>query len=218
MINAFNELTTYSGNDWDDFLEKCSLINIFKPILDRYKDNGLRRLVIQYIVKCYSLDSPDIVIGMEWGRMKKIIFEKLMLPQLMYHEMVLFENMHDLKEGTDEFEFEDKIEKDKDITALRKSITMWLNMQDSEVYVQFAVLRDLRQEMQASATKPIKKSSGEIDYDQKFKNAKYAMELHTLSKNIEEELIQNSETLKIAVQEVKNKKVKSTFGFEQFLK
>ncbi len=214
MINAFSELTTYEGNAWEEFLEQCSLIHIFKPILERYKDNGVRRPLIQYIVRCYSLDSQDIVIGMEWGRNKKVIFEKLMLPPLMYHELVLFDNLFSER---GEFQTEERIEKDRDIDAIKRSINMWLNNQDSEVYVQWAVLRDLRQEMQNSATGPIKKSSGEIDYDQKFKNAKYAMDLREMIKNLEDELIQNSSELKEAVKEIKNKKVKTTFGLESFI-
>lgn len=216
MINAFSELTTYQGNAWEEFLEQCSVIHIFKPILDRFTDNGVRRPVIQYIVRCYSLDSPDLVIGMEWGKNKKIIFEKLMLPPLMFHELVLFDNI--FEDGKGEFELQEKWEKDKDIEAIKLSINRWLNNQDSEVFVQWAVLRELRQEMQNSATGPIKKSSGEIDYDQKFKNAKYANDLRDMIKDLEDELIQNSTLLKEAVKEVKAKKTKTTFGVESFIK
>lgn len=214
MINAFAEIVSYSGPEWDDFLDKRSLLEIFKPVLQRYSDNSIRKGVINYIIKAYTLESQDIVIGMEWQRNKKIIFEKCMLPYDMHDELVLFENIHDCDAG----DFEDKIEKDKDITAIRHSITKWLTFQDSQTFVQLSVLKDLQIEMQISANTFIKKSSGENDYDQKFKNAKYAMDLRVLIRTVEDELIQNNEKLKEAVQEVRKGKVKSTMGIESFIK
>ncbi len=89
----------------------------------------------------------------------------------------------------------------------------WLKYQNSNVFTQLCVLKDLRLEMQISANSPILKGEN-IDYDQKFKNAGYVKDLSKMIIDCESELIQQSEKLKEAYREVKqavgNKNTKTT--------
>jgi hypothetical protein len=78
----------------------------------------------------------------------------------------------------------------------------------------FVVLKTI----QIASVSDLKKSSGEIDYDTKFKCATYSKELLQMIKDLEQELIQNDMKLKEGVSEVKaaSRKVKQTFGAENF--
>jgi len=100
-----------------------------------------------------------------------------------------------------------------------QSIIKWLDFQDNDVFTQLMVFKQLKLEMQLSANSPLKNSSGQIDYDQKFKNANYAMDLRKKINDLEKELIQNSPTLSQFVKEVKTVvKKKTTTGVEEFVK
>ena len=216
MINAYDEINRYSGTDWDDFLERASLLSIFEPVLERYKDAGLRKSIITFIARVYTRTSPHIVEGMEWTSNKKKVFESLLIHQDIFHELVRFENKKAL---TDIYDSEEYAEKEKDIDALKLSINRWLNFQNSDTFVMLCVMRDVKIEMQVSATGKIRKSGGEIDYDQKFKNTQHALQLRTMISDLEKELIENDDRLKEGVRELRKETKKSdTFSIESSIK
>jgi len=102
--------------------------------------------------------------------------------------------------------------------AVVDAIQAWMDFCDSDLFTTLQILKDLRVEMQISCLTDIKKASLEIDYDQKFKNAQYSVDLKKMIKDLESELIQTSVKLKDSVKEFREAKQKKSFGLETFLK
>lgn len=194
MINARLQVLSYDGDDWEMYLQKYYLIDIFSSVLKEYPENGIRKGIIWFIVSAYSVDSDAIIISMEWKKNKHLIFKKSGLPELLWDDVGLLHN-----------------------DGVLKAINRWLNFQDSDVFVQLSTLRDLRVEMQLSANSKILKSSGEIDYSQKYLNATYASNLQKMIKELELELIQGNPILKEAYKEVIKANKKNTVSVEDFL-
>lgn len=132
---------------------------------------------------------------MDWQKNKQAIYEDTCLPMRdLYEALVLLKN-----------------------DAVVETVHRWMNMQDSEIHAEMCMIKDLKMELQISSNTPIKKSSGEIDYDQKYKNSSYVTELRKKIRDLESEFIQNNIKLKDAVKEFKStRKSKSTIGVEKF--
>lgn len=193
MINSQHELISYEGWEWDDFLSKMDLIWVFKTVLNGFPDNTIRRGIIRYIVWAYSRTSDRVIMDMEWGKNKLRIFEDTDLPK-EYKELTV------------------GLKSEAILTAIEK----WVEYQDEDVFSQILSLKDLRLEMQRTSVGAIRKSSGEIDFDQKFKNANYVSQLRDMIKNLESELVQHDPKMKNAVKEVKLTKNKFMVGPEKF--
>ena len=98
-----------------------------------------------------------------------------------------------------------------------KVIDDWIDYQNEDISLQLIALKELKREMQSASVSAIKKGNGlEIDYDQKFKNAQYVIELREMIKKVELELVQNDPKLKNITKEVLMVKTKNTFGIEKF--
>lgn len=194
MINARLQVINYEGIEWEEYLKKHYLIDIFLPVLKEYPENIIRKGVLKYIVSTYSLDSDAVIISLEWKCNKQKIFNKCGLPDSLWEDIGLLKNENVLK-----------------------SINKWLNFQESDVWVQLCTLRDLRVEMQMSANSKILKSSGEIDYSQKFLNATYANDLQKMIKDLEQQLIQNNPILKEGYKEVYKASRRNTKSVEDFI-
>lgn len=197
MINAYHSLVTYSDNDWQEYLERLCLIDIFKDLLNEYPDKDNLRCAVRYIMYAYSVESEMVILNKEWHKNKKDIFEaaQVMPRKGLYEDLVLLKS-----------------------NAVVETIHRWLNFQDNDTFTQISVLKDLRVEMQLTCLTGIKKPSGEIDYDQKFKNAEYGVELKKMIRDLESELIQNSLKLKEAIREIRTARNKNTIGVEMFAK
>jgi hypothetical protein len=180
MIQAFHEIVSYDGDDWQEFLDKCLVIDIFTPVIKEYQDIQKLKSVIRYILYTYSQQSDKIILGMEWQKNKQQIFEFVQVkPEKgLYEDLVLLKN-----------------------DAVLLTVQRWLDHQDGDSFKQLQTLKDLRVEMQLSSISKIIKSSGEVDYTQKFLNAEYANKLKVMIKDLESELIQNDSKLKDAVKE-----------------
>lgn len=197
MISPYSEIINYEEDNWQEFLERVCLIDIFMPVIKSYQDLNTLKCVIRYIVYAYSQSSDKIVLGMEWQKNKQLIFEFVLAKpeKSIYEDLVLLKN-----------------------TAVVEAIHKWLDFNDRDVFTQMQVLKDLRLEMQLSCVTDIKNASGEINYDQKYRNAEYAVKLKDKIKELEQEVIQNNVKMKDAVREVKTTKSKSTIGPESFSK
>lgn len=198
MINPYQSIIEFEGDDWAEFLETLMLIDIFMPIIKKYNQPDDVKCVVKYILYAYSISSDHVIMGMDWLDNKKKIFDFVMLkPEKKYED----ELVH-LKS-----------------TEVVETINAWIDFQDNQTFKMLQTLKDLRVQMQIASVSDIKKASGEIDFDQKFKNAKYALELKQMIKDLESELIQNDAKLKDAVLEVKQKrKKKNTIHVGQFAK
>lgn len=186
MINPLQALSTYTGDDWYEYLDSISLCEIFKDLIVKYQaDPSLLKGIIRYIVWTYSKDSDKITLGADWGENKKRIFETAQLPPM---EEVL-RNVVFLAD---------------DIVLI--TIKRWIEFQDDDTWKELMMLKDLRSEMQLSANSPLKSGNGEaVNYDQKFKNAKYSIDLALMIKDCESKLLQNDPRFKDAVREVKQR-------------
>ena len=193
MINAYSDLLAFDGEDWEDYLTKICLIDIFKDLLTLFKDKEALRQGIRYIVMTYSKDSDNIILGIDWLKNKDLIFNKSLLSNDYYEDLVLLKNR-----------------------IVISTIQRWLIFQDSATFSRLIMLKDLQQEMQQSANSKILKSNLEIDYDQKYKNACYVKELGKMIDDLEQELIQNNPKLKEATKELSRAKAKNTIGVENF--
>lgn len=197
MISPYHSIINHETDDWQDFLEKILLIDIFMPVIKEYNDYATLKAVIRYIVYAYSPESDKVVLGMEWQKNKQNIFEAAMAKpeKTCYEDLVLLKNK-----------------------AVVESIHKWMEFIDNDTFTQLQVLKDLRVEMQISSLTSILKASGEVDYDQKYRNATYASDLKKAIKDLESELIQNNTKLKDAVKEVRLSRSKFTVGPETFSK
>jgi hypothetical protein len=193
MIKPLQALTEYTGENWREYLDSVSLYDIFKDLIIKYEANGdLLKGVIRYIVWAYSMDSNKITLGTDWTENKKRIFEAAQLPPM---EDIL-----------------------KDVVNLRDDVVLvtikrWIDYQNDDTWKELMMLKDLRSEMQLSANSAISTGTiATINYDQKFKNAKYSIELSNMIKDCESKLLQNDPQFKDAIREIKSKS-KSTINF-----
>jgi hypothetical protein len=199
MINPYQALTTYEEDNWSEYLERICLYDIFKDLIEAYgQEPGVLKCVIRFIVWAYSKDSDKVVLGGDWLENKKRIYEAAAIPPTS--------------------EMQDNILYLKDRVVL-STVKGWLNFQDDDTYKEIKMLKDLRVEMQISANSPILKATGEIDYEVKFKCAKYSIELYQMINDAEQKLLQNDPRMKEAFKEVKAaQKVRDTLSPELFSK
>lgn len=186
MINPFQSLITYSGDDWSEYLDSISLFEIFKDLIIKYQANpSVLKGIIRYIVWAYSKDSDKITLGTDWTENKKRIFESAELPPM---ESILMDVVN-LKD---------------DIILL--TVKRWIDFQNDDAWKELTMLKDLRSEMQLSANSALRSGNGDsVNYDQKFKNAKYSIDLSQMIKDCESKLLQNDPRLKDAMKEVRVK-------------
>jgi hypothetical protein len=193
MINPVHSLTTYEGSDWYEYLESISLSEIFKDLIVKYQaDPPLLKGLIKYIVWAYSKDSDKITLGTDWVENKKRIFEAAQLPPM---EDVLMNTVF-LKD---------------DIILI--TIKRWIDFQDNDTWKELMMLKDLRSEMQLSANSQLKSGNADVvNYDQKFKNAKYSIDLALMIKDCEQKLLQNDPRFKEAAKEIRVNKTKNNIS------
>lgn len=195
MISTYSNIVSYQNDDWEEYFDKISMIEVFKPVIEEFKTDRVRlKCVIQYILHCYSVESDKVKIGMDWQKNKQEIFEDTCMPiRDLYQDTVLLMN-----------------------NSIIETINKWLTFQESEIFSELCMLKDLKLEMQLSANSIIRKPSGEIDYDQKYKNSSYVTELRKKIRDLESEFIQHNNKLKEAIKEFKSaKKNKNTMSAVQ---
>lgn len=199
MIIPTNDLINYQGDDWEQYLTKLCLYDIFKDLFEAYgTDKEILTGLMRYLVWAYSADSNKIVLRQEWLANKKRIFKIASLPNVMEPNVVYL--------------------KDKVILYTAKR---WLTSQNEENWATYCMLNDLIMEMRVAANLPVLKSTGEIDYKTKMDCASYVIELITKKAEIEQKFIQNNEKLKEAYKEVSHltsKQSGNSFGLETMLK
>lgn len=198
MINSFQEVSTLSGDDFRDHLGKISLDHIFDPVFKEYAyDPPLCMKIVKYIAYGNSIESNKISVGGDRRKELYKIFRDLeiqnsgtepLFPDIQrnyYDEIVLLGN-----------------------DAIVESIIRWLKHKDNRQLEFLFTLQNAYVQQQAASLKEIKKSSGEVDYDQKFKCIGYMMDLKNKIKDAESELQQNDPKLKEAYEEVKQSRAK----------
>lgn len=198
MISAYQSLISHSGESWSDHIERIGLSDVFEKLLKAFPDEGDFTCIVSYILYAYSVESEMLVLGSDWTKTKRKIFEKASIkPNRDFYSDLIHLKNH----------------------AVLVTIKLWLDYQDDSVFTMLQTLKDLKAEMQFSCLTEIRKSSGEIDYTQKFLNAQYVVDLKKMIMDLESQLIQNSTLLKDSVKEYRTAKSGAkSFGLETFMK
>lgn len=194
MINPYYSIITTDEVDFEDFLRKLNLFEIFKPILEEFPDVELFKGIVKFIAWGFSLDSDMLnTIGNSWGKVCELIYQKAGLPYDKEEKDSIYNSVANLKSD-----------------AVRDAIERWLRFQNDEHWTQFIHYRDLRRQMLSASLEELKKASGEVDYTAKMDCAKYSKELLQMMDDAKETFIQNNSKLKGSVEAI-NKVNKETF-------
>lgn len=197
MINPFNEITTYEGDSFDEYLKRLYLFDVFKEIFSEYPDKNTCIGVVRFIAYGYSLDSNMLMTaGNTWGKVAPLIFKKVGLPDELYNDTVLLEN-----------------------AAVHNSIQRFLRLQDNENWNQYILFRDLRTQFMSYSLSKLKKSTGEIDIQAKMDAATYSRDLLKMMEDARMSFISNNQKLKGSVDALnKAMKQKDTISPEKYAK
>jgi hypothetical protein len=207
MINAFQEITSFEGENFNDYLAEITLFTIFEPVFAEYMDPVFCKKVVLYIVYANSVDSSKIGVGNDRRRELNKIFKDLEIPPNGPHPF-------DPDMGERDFYTEIVLMTNSSVVT---SIERWLQHKDNRQLEYLFTLQNAYVQHQSASLKDIRKASGEIDYDQKFKCIEYMMKLKKMIADAESELQQNDPKLKQAYEEVKTAKQKiKTLGPEAY--
>lgn len=196
MINSFSEIINYDGVNFQDHLKRLNLYHLFEPIFScaDFDDNTLHLKIIQYIVFSHSLESAKLTVSGDRRKEIHKIFQDLDIPDEHYENVVMIKN-----------------------TSVLKAIQLWLKFKDNRQVEYLYTLQNAYVQQQAAALKEIRKSTGEIDYDQKMRCIEHMTELKQMIKDAESELQQNDEKLKEAYKEISRVNKKKTASVEDFI-
>jgi len=181
MVNAYTSLINTDEYDYEEYLRKLHLFEVFKDVIKEYRDREdyleIIGAVVKFIAWGYSIESDMLFMNGEgWDKTRERIFKKTNLPQNLFEDVALLKNI-----------------------SVQSSIERWLRLQNSEEFTNYVHFRDLRFEMLSSSTGTILKSTGERDYEQKMKNAVHAKELLEMMKEALAKYVQNSPKLKNSI-------------------
>lgn len=194
MINSYFELVNANDDGFEDYLARINLLRIFESIFQEYEDRGLCKKMVLYVAYTHTIESDKISVGGDRRKECHQIFKDLKIPDEHYDDVVLLKG-----------------------DAVLKSVQLWMRNQDSRQIEYLFTLQNAYVQQQAAALKDIRKSTSEIDFDQKQRCIEHMTELKKMIKDAESELQQNHEKLKEAYQDIKKAtKVKNTIGPESF--
>lgn len=191
MTNAYNAIVTFEGDNFQDYLDRLFLFTVFEEIFKEYPDIEICKKIIKFIAWSYSMDSDMLLMqGNSWNKVAPEIFKRAKLPDELYNDVCLLENV-----------------------AVLETVDQWLRHQNDENWMNYITFRNLRSEMLLSSLSDIKTANGtETNYEQKMKNAIHSVTLLQMMNDAKETFIQNHPKLKGSVEAFNkvNDKVKVT--------
>lgn len=178
MTNIYYDIVNYENDDFEEYLRRILIYDVFKNIIEEYADTIIAKKVIRYILYAYSMDSEMLSPnGNNWSKVSEQILEVVGLPIELYDDVLLLQNQ-----------------------SVLLTIQRWLQYQNNEMFTNYITYRDLRREMLASSLSKIKAASDEINYEQKMKNAIHAGTLLQMMNEAMESFIQNHPKLKASAE------------------
>jgi len=184
MINPYQLLVKQEEEDFEEYLRKVHLIDIFKPLLEEFGDPELFKGVVKFIALGFSMDSDMLQTqGNTWGSVVEIIYEKSGLPD-------------DRNEKDGIYNAVCLLQSDNVLDCIER----WLRHQNSENWTQYIHYRDLRRQMLSLSLSDMKKATGEIDIEAKYKSAIYSKELLKMMEDARDGFIQNHPKLRGSVE------------------
>lgn len=179
MISTFKQITSFEGDNFNEYLRRLRIYEIFKDIFEEYGDNSICVGIIKFILYAYSVESDLLSVnGNTWNKLSESIFKITGLPDDLHDDVVLLKN-----------------------NSIQLAIQRFLRLQDDENWVQYITYRDLRGQMLTSALSDIKTANGtEVNYEQKMKNAIHSQTLLEMMSQAKEVFIQNHPKLRESVE------------------
>ena len=177
MINPNFAITSFEEDfGFEEYLKKVHLFEIFAEIFEQYPTDALG--IIKFIAWSYGMDSEMLATaGNSWSKVATQIFERSNLPQALWNDVGLLEG-----------------------EVVQSAVQKFLRYQNDENWTQFITYRDLRRQMLSSSLASIKKSSGEVDYEQKMANAQHSQKLLEMMNDAKDIFVQNNPKLKSSVE------------------
>ena len=180
MISPFHEIIKSEDDNFEEFLKKIHLFEIFKPIAIEFPDGDLFKGIVKFVAWGYSIHSDMLhTTGNTWDKVCEYIYDKAELPD----NNELYESVAHLKSE-----------------GVRESVERWLNFQNNDAWVQYIHYRDLRREFLSLSLSDMKKATGEIDIEAKMKAALYSKDLLGMMEDAKDTFIQNNSKLKASVE------------------
>lgn len=195
MVSLYSEIINFDGVNFQDHLERVGLSFVFEPVISEFDDNLTQIKVSQYIAYSHSLESSKITIAGDRRKELQEIYKWLKLPDDLYEDVVLMKNRNVLE-----------------------SIKRWMIKQDNRQIEYLFTLQNAYIQQQTAALQDLRKSTGEIDWDQKMRCVSNMTELKEMMKTAESELQQQDDRLKETHVEIKKVAAKFTISPENFAK
>ena len=93
MTNPFSAIISYTGNDFESYLMKVELFDIFGSLINDENVGPYASNVAKYIVWGYGMDSDMLSTeGYTWGKLSQQIFVKANLPEDLFDAVVDLNN------------------------------------------------------------------------------------------------------------------------------
>lgn len=184
MIAPFQSIIKYEEDDFEDYLKRVYLFDIFKPLLEEFGDPSLFKAVVKFIVFGYSMDSDMLMTqGNTWSKVSDTIYERVELPEDKDNPDGIYYQVCHLKSQ-----------------AVREAIERFLIFQNDENWNQYIHYRDLRKEFLFLSLSNMKKATGEIDIEAKMKAIVYSKDLLKMMEDAKDGFIQNHPKLRGSVE------------------
>lgn len=184
MIAPYQVLVKQDEEDFEEYLRKVHLFDIFKPLLEEFGDIELFKGVVKFIALGFSIDSDQLhTQGNTWGNVVEVIYENSGLPDDREQKDGIYNSVCLLQSDN-----------------VLDSIERWLRHQNSENWTQYIHYRDLRRQFLSLSLSDMKKATGEIDIEAKMKAAIYSKDLLKMMEDAREGFIQNHPKLKGSVE------------------
>jgi hypothetical protein len=184
MIAPYNSIIKSEEEDFEEYLRKIHLIDIFKPLLEEFGDKDLFKGVVRFIAYGFSMDSDMLQTqGNTWGKIAERIYEKAGLPDDREQKDGVYNSVCLLQSDN-----------------VLETIERWLLFQNEENWTQFTHYRDLRRQFLALSLSDMKKATGEIDIEAKMKAAVYSKDLLKMMEDARDAFVQNHPKLRGSVE------------------
>ena len=202
MVHPFSSISTFEGNDLEDYLKKIHIIDIFRDIFIYFPEHAAK--VVRFIIYAYSAESDMLYVdGITWSILSEKILSRVGLDREIIDVDMIMER-----------------------DCVLSSIQGWLKFQNDENFTQVCMLRDLRRDFLKIAATQVSNKITSLDdaarlkslVEAKMSAAKYSKELYEMMKESQSTFIQNHDRLKISMSAL-NKALaeKKTANIEDFI-
>lgn len=182
MISLYSSISVFesSEEDFEFFLKKLYVFELFKPILSEFEDKDTFLKIVKFIVYGFSPDSTKLLTsGNTWSIISKNIYQECELP----NDEENFDLIGNLKSD-----------------SVRESVERFLDFSNNENWTQYSHYKTLRKQFLELSLSDMKKATGEIDIEAKMKAVVYSKDLLKMMEDARDGFIQNHPKLRGSVE------------------